>query len=603
MAESVAMSKKTLDPIAEALASFDALPDGFTEAAVADALRKVRDAVPDEHRHRWWAEWAASLFREVEDGESVWGTAFGPMSVLQSEAGETMYAPDIKDADVSTIDHWAQRAAESKHPILKARYADLVWEFAAIAANRKPDVNHARAAIDAYIDASRLECRSAIQPIQYVTRALNLALATSDKARIAAVVEATFVLHDRVASPGQAGTSPFLFDNLMARKGIVLTDTQTAKVIDGLENVLRVSSVFGGDAFNQISAEGAASRLAQHYRRLGQPAEAHRVWRAFGTAIEQAAEQVSPMLALGWLHPVLAMYVREGLRADAARVTRFLSGNQDRLSKEFKGISADFSIPAEKMKEYVDDLTEGGLDNALGTIAVKFISSASQARELLDEGAKRTPFQSMMPIQKIRDGHVVAVIGSVEGDPEGRLVNQLALNISIQTIFLLATVDRMLERYAPEASGIASWVCACGLFAGRETLIEEGVQAFLAGDDLKAVHVLLPQIESGLRELAGSVMIPTKRLVLQSGVMEDRNLSDILGDPDFQSVADEEMVLYLKALLNDKRGHNIRNEVMHGVVPAAYFNRSISVRILHVILLLGVIRVKRRASAENAGSS
>lgn len=589
------------DPIDLALAPFETATGGFTEATVADALRKVRDSVPDSDRPRWWAEWAASLFREAEDGDSVWGTAFGPMSVLQNDAGEAMYAPDIKAANAATIDYWSRRAAEARHPILKARYSDLSWEFAAMAAKRRPDVKQARAAIDAYIEASRLECRSAVQPIGYVTRALHLALAISDKSRIAAVVEATFVLHDRVARPGMAGTFPFLFDNLYGRKGVVLTDAETARIIAGLEDVLKVSSVFGGDDFNQISAEGAASRLADHYRKIAQPLEVQRVWRAFGAGIEKAAEQVSPMLALGWLQPVVTMYVREGLRDDAARVTRFLSGNQDRLSKEFKAISADFSIPAEEMKKYVDGLTEGSLEETLGRIAVRFMSSASQAREILAEGAKRTPFQSMMPIQKIRDGHVVAVIGSVEGDPEGRLIYQLAQNISIQTVFLLAAIDRMLERYNPTAPAIASWICACGLFGGREKLIDEGVQAFLVGDDVKAVHVLLPQIESGLRELAGAVMIPTKKLVPQSGVMEDRNLSDILGDRAFQSVADEEMVLYLKALLNDRRGHNLRNQVLHGVMPDAYFNRSTSVRVLHVILLLGVIRVTRRDPADPTG--
>jgi hypothetical protein len=47
----------------------------------------------------------------------------------------------------------------------------------------------------------------------------------------------------------------------------------------------------------------------------------------------------------------------------------------------------------------------------------------------------------------------------------------------------------------------------------------------------------------------------------------DHNLSDILGDEAFHAVAGDDIVLYLRALLNDKRGHNIRNHVMHRCDP------------------------------------
>jgi lysyl-tRNA synthetase class 1 len=590
------MGESTPNAIEAALEPFETAKTGFTETAIVDALRKIKDSVPEgPERRRWWAESSAALFREVDDAKSLWGTAFGPMAVLKNDAGDEMYVPDIKDADGATIDYWTQRSKDSKHPILKARYADLTWEFAPIAAKRKADANQARAAIDAYIVASRFEYRSAIQPIRYLRRALDLALSISDANRTQAVVNEMFVLYDRVAKPHQAGTFPFLFDSLYGSKKVPLTSEQTARIIDSLEHVLKVSTPLGSD-FNPISAEGAASRLATHYRKENRPEDVKRVWRAYGGAMEEAAKQASPMLALGWLQPVLAIYTREGLHEAADRVSAFLSGNQEQMSKEFKTISADFKVPADKLKAYVDALTDGGLESALGMIAARFLTRVSDAKEVLEEGAKKAPLQALIPIQKIRDGHVVATIGSVEDDPEGRLINQLAQNISIQTFFLHAGIQRLLERHTPMAADIAKWICEGGLFAGREDLIKEGVAAFLDGDDVKAVHVLLPQIESGLRQLAASVAIPPKKLIQRSGLMEDKNLTDILGDLAFQDVAGEDIVLYLRALLNDKRGHNIRNHVMHGVMPAAFFNRQVSLRVLHVVLLLGDLRVKKRDS-------
>ena len=504
-----------------------------------------------------------------------------------------LYVPDINEADASTIAYWTDRSKKSKHPILRARYADLTWEFAPIVTKGNADVGQARVAIDSYIEASRLEYQFAIQPIGYVTRALALALSISDASRVRCVADEMFVLYDRVAKPHQAGTFPFLFDSLYGNKKVTLTPEQTERIIGSLENVLKVSTPLGAD-FNPISAEGAASRLATHYRKQNQPADVQRVWRTYGAAMEEAAKQGSPMLALGWLQPVLAMYTREGLREDADRVNQFLSGNQQALNKEFKTISADFKIPPDTLTEYVNGLTDGGLDEALGRIAARFLTRVADAKEVLEEGAKHAPLQALIPIQKIRDGHVVATIGSVEQDPEGRLIHQLAQNIGIQTVFLDAALRRLRERYKPSAADVAKWVCESGFLADREELIEQGIAAFLNGDDIKAVHVLLPQVESGLRQLAASIAIPPKKLMPRTGLMEDKNLSDILGDEGFQSVAGEDIVQYLRALLNDKRGHNIRNYVLHGVVPATYFNRQISLRVLHVVLLLGVLRVTKR---------
>ena len=49
---------------------------------------------------------------------------------------------------------------------------------------------------------------------------------------------------------------------------------------------------------------------------------------------------------MGWLHPVLAMYQREALHDGADRVGLFITSNQEKLSKEFKPLSADFKVPA-----------------------------------------------------------------------------------------------------------------------------------------------------------------------------------------------------------------------------------------------------------------
>jgi hypothetical protein len=308
-----------------------------------------------------------------------------------------------------------------------------------------------------------------------------------------------------------------------------------------------------------------------------------------------AGFQVSTeVLALAWLQPVMELYAREGLREDVERINKTLTGNQEDLQKEFKTITAKLEISKDELERYANAVTDGGLDAALTNIAARFVARTADAKRTLEKMLEAAPLQSLFPIVKIRDGHVVAGVGSVQDDPDGRLITQLAENISIQTLFLIVAVDRMLERYRPSAKDIVDWLCRSPAFDGREQLIESGVRAFLDGDDIKAIHVLLPQVENGLRQLGGQLGIPVKKLVQHRSAMEDKNITDILNDDTFCAAVGEDTVWYFRALLNDPRGHNIRNQVLHGLMPAAYFSRQISIHVLHAMLWQGSVRIEHR---------
>ena len=162
------------------------------------------------------------------------------------------------------------------------------------------------------------------------------------------------------------------------------------------------------------------------------------------------------------------MLASKYLTDDADRVNRFLTGNQKKVEDEFKRLSADFNVPPDELQQYVDALTDGGLSTALGMIAGRFVTTTAEAQKVLEEGAKSAPLQALFPIQKVRDGHVVATIGSLDSDPEGRLINQLAQNTAIHNFFLHAVLDRLREGYNPTPEDIWQWICGCGFFSGRE---------------------------------------------------------------------------------------------------------------------------------------
>jgi hypothetical protein len=594
------MADELLIAVRKILDSFDSRPETFLEVAVADALRPLPHEIePSSQAERdiWWAESAAMRFyRRADREDSVWGTTFGPMMTGTNEDGTPFYNPDIREVDATTIEHWKTRSLECKHPILRARYSDLVWDLSQVAASQKPDISFARGAIEAYIEAARLSYKHAVQPIHYLERALDLALSIRDEERIRKVVDAMFDLHDRVAQPGRSGSWPFLFDNLLDNKKIALTEEQRNRVVRSLEEVLRKSTDRSNpEEFDPWGAQGAAERLAEIYRKSGAKEEVQRVIRAYGTAFENLAEEASPTLALGWLHPVYEAYLNAGMKEDAQRVLLASEKKGKRVHEDMKTISARVEVSATEMDAFLQAITADSLELAYKRIAVRFTTRATAARDFLKEMMHQAPLISMIGVQNISHGHIAAQAGSVEDDPDGRLIMQLAQMIEMESMFLTAALDKTQELYKPTAKEIVAVLRQSPVFSSEaESLLAEGIEAYLEGDQVKAVHVLIPRIEAALRALLGLAGIPTnKPMRSPKGVMQAKNLNDVLGDSNIIHILGYDVVLYLQTFLNDPRGQNLRNMVSHGLIEARYLSKPLSARVFHVLLVLSLIREKK----------
>jgi lysyl-tRNA synthetase class 1 len=593
------MADEFLLAVQSVLDGFESAPDTFLEVAVADSLRtastNLEPANQGECDTRWAESAAMSFYRRPNGEASVWGTTYGPMMSATKEDGTSFYTPDIREADEATIEYWKKRSLECKQPILRARYSDLVWDLSRIVANQKPDVSFAKRAIDAYIEASKLSYKIAVQPIHYTERALTLATSIGDEERIGRVVDAMFDLYDRVAQPELLGSWPFLFDNLLDNKKIMikLTNAQQERIIRSLEEILQRSvDRSAPKEFNPWGAQGAAERLAGIYRRSGAKEEVQRVIRAYGMAFEKLAEEASPTLALGWLQPVYGAYLNAGMRDDAHRVQLASEQKGKRAHEDMKEISARVEISEAEVEEFVKAITADSLDLAYKRIAVQFLTRATAARNFLKEMTHQAPLVSMIGIQRISDGHIAAQAGSVESDPDGRLIMQLAQMIEMESPFLSTALDKTHELYKPTAKQVADFLRQSPLFTPEaESLLTEGIEAYLNGDHVKAIHIFIPQIEAALRGLLGLLGLPTNKPMRSSkGVMQAKNLNDVLGDSNINKILGDDAILYLRTFLNDPRGQNIRNRISHGLTEKRYLSRPLADRVFHVVLVLSMIR-------------
>jgi hypothetical protein len=130
------------------------------------------------------------------------------------------------------------------------------------------------------------------------------------------------------------------------------------------------------------------------------------------------------------------------------------------------------------------------------------------------------------------------------------------------------------------------------IMESRLPIIERGLNAYFKDDLMVAIHLLIPQIEDAIRnlvELSGGIIFKPSR---DYGGFQLKTFNEILGDKIIENAFNEDVQIYMRVLFTDQRGWNIRNDVCHGICDVSSFSYQSIERIIHVILILGILRKK-----------
>lgn len=593
---------KTPAWVQQILTEFESRTGPHNEVQVSDALRRASDSHQDMSEadfKGYHAEWAAFLFRGRAKEDSVWGTYFSPMATMKRIDGTDFYSPDVADLNAEVVSDWEDRARSVKDPVMQARYADLVWDLKRVI-TQEPQRPHefAQIAVAAYIDATKKRLYTMdIEAVWWLKRALSISLSLRNEKMIRASVDSILEFRDTVADPQRPGVWIFPFDSLYAKKGL-LTPEQEAKIIADLETMLARTSSDKPDEFDPHGAQAAAERLAQHYRRQNDRPNVQRVIKTYGETFERLSKDAAPMLVMAWLQPVIERYEQEGLKEEAERLQLLHAEKGKNIKDDLKEISTTVEIKKEEIDREIDQIIgSGNLRTSLQNVAVVFVPRTKKARELLEQMKTDAPLLGSFSVGVLdTDGHTRAIIGSLDKDPEGRLHRQLGEIMGYLQPLLVLTLERLRERYKPSVDDIFGFLGESPLFVGTEKgLLRDGLEAYEKEDFVKAIHVLVPQIEHILRNCLGILEIPMLKTVRNHpGTMDAKSMNDILSDERMREILTEDLWRYLTILYIDKKGGlNLRNDLAHGLLPTEAFSRSTADRVFHSLLTLSLLRIQK----------
>lgn len=567
-----------------------------SEHEIASEFRKLLPEKGTEVYMELRAESMAFDFVEnYTNKDTGWGTYFGPMIVWNNGDGTSSELPSIRLVTPEIMEYWAKRIKETNNPILKARYSGLVWDFSKPILSTNPDYKIGLEYVKSLIET--VESRNfkyETELIIKIKRAIQQAISLNASDLVERAKIATIELENEIAENDKPGLWGFSYDILVGNKKINLTSEEEKKIINTLE--LRFGELSKAPNLNPWNAEAAAERLADYYRKKGEEQRVKEIILQLGKAYEENEKTGSAMQISSWLQHLHKIYSSYGLTDEVNAVLIRLRELGPKINEELKPISSSFEIPKDKLDAFINFILDGEPKLIFHKVIQNFIPKKDEIKERMFELAKTAPLTYLISTD-IHDnrGRVIATIGSLEDDLDGRLINEISQSLSFQAIFVRHIFYKITSEKVLGVNNFIDFIEDSPVFAeSRLEIIQRGIQAYYDNDLVVAIHLLIPQIEEAVRnliELAGGVVLKKNR----GGGYQLKTFDEILRDDIIKQVLGEDIQLYLRVLFTDPRGWNLRNDVCHGMSEIESFSFQAIERILHVLLILGTL-IKREST-------
>ena len=581
------------------ISRFDDTTSPFNENDISNAIQEIDQSEGSAVPIELMAEKMAFDFHENYNNDAAdRHMYYGPMIELTRDDGTTVEYPSISMISLEILEYWATRAINASHPIMKARYADLVWEFSKVIRGIAPDVQMAQIAIDNRLQlAERNLHKYEMDTIQHLNRGLTLAASLSDTKRFEEIRDAIVAYEDKIAEDNKLGTWGFSYDLLIRNsyKKFALPNALEWNIVNELESRLGRLIEPGVESLRDSrvhGAEKAATCLASYYRRRNQPGDVKRVLTDYYTAFNYLTGSDEPGIVSIWLQRTHETFLQYSMNEEAEEIAVALRDAGGGAVSELKPVSVETEVSVAELEEYVAAIIDGELQTALTRTAFRFVPRRNEAQKDLDKLAKDYPISFLIPKQLLDyEGRPVASIGSLEEDPEGNIVYHISQTMVFSTFFLREILTSAVTKFSLSAQSIVDYLFLSPFFVeDKRTIIKKGIQAYLEEDFITAIHLLIPQIEASIRKMAELSGIPILKRN-RNGAMQYKLLDELLRDERMVEMLGTDMAHYLKVILTDLRGWNLRNTVCHGMIPEQDFGYGKADRIVHSLLCLALYRL------------
>ena len=256
--------------------------------------------------------------------------------------------------------------------------------------------------------------------------------------------------------------------------------------------------------------------------------------------------------------------------------------------------SISFTINGEDLIKIADDL----LKEKTGIEAIEAFSalhkplSYEQEKKSAEKNLKEHPLYKLCDTKILtEEGNVSAKISGIPDDYDDALKSEIIRGYNIAQDLVAATtlkrgISLILQSGDSWKEAIKEIVSNSKFVpSDRVDIYDRAIIAGFEGDFLLFVHLIIPQIENSVRLIFDLNKLKVTS-VLSDGVQEERDLNQLLVDPDAERIFGKDLVWEMRSLLTEKCGPNLRNRVCHGLANLNEIKSNSSIFLLWLTLFL-----------------
>ena len=560
----------------------------FNDVEFRDSLSEI----PFEEQQQDAYKFEMLAFSLVGNGkDNDWGTYYGPIFLGKKEDGTPAYIPPLESITNEAVLYWESRIHQTHNPLLKMRYAGLVWDFKRKVCNDR----YPSSLYDDYITSMLDVINGDYEPNDFSTvnviERLSSFIKKDDKYK--EQIKPALIRFDNERSSEDASARLWgAYIHFITEHKTWFTPEEEQTCIKKHEDrLIRLSSAAD---INPWAVNEQSKALSDYYKSRNKLSEINRVLHVMEQSFRKVKPDMDSLQWMGNLEQIASTYAIYGFKEERQRLLKEIEIAGNEATRQMQSHSFTFDIPQEAYDQIKTFLLQGSTDEQFQRFCIYNIIDKGQQAKELKKLANQYPLVYMMPTHLMDPhGKPASIIKGIDYDFDGQLVLHICKHIQFNAIFMRYCINLLRDSKALSIDSIMSRVKDSPIIdVNRQEIIRQALLAYEADNYVIMCHLLVPQIEDTFRTLldkSGKPVIRPQKDKNNPGYSQ-RILDDILKDDVVVETFGENFSYYARILLTDQRGLNIRNNLCHGLVDPAFFNGTIADRLLHLLCVLTLVK-------------
>ena len=518
---------------------------------------------------------------------------------------------DVSDFTESHINLFKVIYDHIDDPELKSRIGDVIWTY-----QHRGNFQFAETAVDAYLQAgeSFLQSEDYYFGIDRFTRAIHLAASLGRNSRkfseVIARIEILIDQHAPIYSPFVGQLVNLLFEY---RQGDPVKYALITESLADFEQQRRV----------WYFARGHWNAAVSWYR-LGKNPDAAQICQLKGAECYVFEAEDALKNSQGPRHSIAAHHLQSAIEAyrrvpgTEARQNELhirMLQIQESSGDESGSISGEIDL-TKHVEKALREIKDKPFIDALFTFCLLGSSpGVNSLRETIERIPTEHPLLSWISMNVVDDrGRVVGRRGSIfSGTPKeiedakiAEMHRQARYEKEALAVVVNAARFQLIVEHNFELHDLLELTTNHPFIPPeRELIFARGFQAGFHGDFLKALHLLVPQVENSLRFLLNHQGVVTSKLSSE-GIQEEMDLNALLEMPEIKEILGKNLVFDLQGTLTSRFGYNFRNLMAHGLLDQQSFHSYPGIYIWWLLLricCLPLIAAQKQEENPNAPAS